>query len=181
MSRYQINSRMVKAHLIKTLFAQNDAVLNFPVPALCYGYAGDSILSSQANIFATHSTPATPSVLFVLPRRGNKDSSTSESHNDSPLLYIWRKDEIGNYWYAKDSEWTGIRIEKKTYLQFPLLNTHSYSAKVLKLECPTFYVTFSPRWDTKITIDLTETSTLKKAQELAESYYKEWLKVNTKH
>jgi hypothetical protein len=170
---------VVKAHLIKTLFTQNNAVLNFPLPAFRYGYARNSILSSQADAFATYGAPATPSVFSILPIRSNEDSSVSKSHNSSPPLCTWRKDEMGNYWYAKDGEWTGIRIEKKTYLRLPLLNTHSYSTKVLKLERPAFLVTFSPRWDISITIYLAGTPILKEAQKLAESYYKEWLKVNS--
>jgi len=107
------------------------------------------------------------------------NSSICESHNVSPPLAEWHKGRSGNdYWYYINCKWTGIIISKIVHLR---IYQHRQVIKRIRLKYPSFRILHHVKdeeYDINDVLNIVEAPTLKKAQELAEWYYKEWLAVN---
>jgi len=164
--------RVVKSYFTETLLAQYNAVFNLPVSALCYGYAGDRVLFSQADVFTTSSTPSPPPILSILPESSIVSSSPSESHASKSPKYTWVKDP---YWwrYYSDGVFTGIAIDKITELKItPYVPYHK-----MKLSEPSYIILFSPPNDSRI-YHMAGYESLRKAKKIAELYYARWGAVN---
>lgn len=160
---------MVKSYFMETLLAQYNAVLSFPIPTLCYGYAGDRVFFCQADVSTTPSTPSSLSVSSILSKTSTVSSSPSKSHVNSPPIYTWVKDP---YWWRlfSDDRDTGIAIDRITKLK---ISPH----QAIKLNEPSYRIIFSPPDDERV-YHLVEYSSLNKAKKIAEWYYQQWLKVN---
>ena len=164
---------MVLSYFKVTLFTQNNTVVSFQRPAFGYRYAGDSIGFSQADIFTALSTPRPPSVISVLPILSHSSSTNRELHNILPPSYVWHKYSNDDYWYYSDDKWTGIVI-----FTISRLRLSTRVRKYMKLNHPSYRITFCPYGDSARLCHLVEAPTLGEAKKMAERYYEEWIRVN---
>lgn len=172
--------RSLLAYLGETVRTQHYTILNGPTPSLLYGHSWDGIPLLLPEVFAASSTPITLTITLALPELRSADSSSRECHRKLPPVREWHEIRYtGNYWYDKDGEWTGISVSKITGI--PVLWARQ-PVKVVSLSHPVFRVSHYIRNKTfNIDCDLhiIDTTSLKRAMELAEWYYAEWEDVNS--
>jgi hypothetical protein len=159
---------------------QYNAVFSCISPAILFGFTPSWIESiytffkmTYVEQFATSSTNGTMQrVTSRLPDNSVRFLQCGTIHKDSPLLPIWNRTEDGTYWYNVNGKWTGIFILKVTHLYIA-------PTKPINLKFPVYRILFHPNCDAGKGYHLVDQPTLAKAKNQAESYYKEWLSVNT--
>lgn len=110
--------RVVKSYFKETFLAQYNAILNFPISALCYGYAGDRIGFSQANILTTFSTPSSPSIFPVLSIASYKNDSRTKVHNNAHQYHYIRNQCKWNRTYVRVLFGGGWIVGQFGFVQF---------------------------------------------------------------
>ena len=166
-------------HFRDAIGANNYAVVGDCSAPECLGCYGDNLVMLPRKRFTTSSAPRHSAISATLSLIGITRNSACKLHSDSPPSDDWQQDEEANScFYRPNDKWTGIRVSKVYHL--PVYQGKCI-AKVIMLKHPSFRIhhfIVDEAHGIRDTLDIVEAPTVEKAKEIAEWYYKEWLKVN---
>ena len=170
-------TRAILPYLTETMSTQNHAIVCSPFSPFLDWNAWGRVRPLVECVSSTPSTHGAEAVFPILSKFSIEDSPRRKCHTKSPPLTTWRKDRAGHLLYYIGDDWTGLEIQKITFLPaYCLLST----VKVLTLKPHSFRIRVSP-FDPegkRHRCTLVEAPTLAKAKKIAEWYYSEWSQVN---
>lgn len=170
--------RILLSYFQKAFFTNNHTIFCFPASALLYGNTNNWAFNFSKERFPAFRTPEPLIIPSTLSLFSLDNNLGCKNHESPPSLSEWREGRADDYLYYLNDKWTGMAINRITYLWIEpaRLPCIPYKDKILTLKHPSFRITQSSN---NSTISIVEAPTLKKAKQLAEWYYKEWVKSTT--
>ena len=154
---------------------ENYAVINCGPASELFRYSRRPLPIQVPKTSSTSCAPRVPTIISILSIRSTSDNPICEVH-DSPPKYDWHTDRAGGQSYYANGKWTGMSVSR---VRFLFVHQGKCLAKVITLKSPSYHVShYVEIAGDRCTHELVEAPTPRKAQTIAEWYYREWLKVN---